>query len=59
MYFHRHIETVVERIAKRKAVIVLTVNYAEIRSFISTVKKRCLNLLNSISLVFNGQPVLC
>jgi len=34
------------------------VNYARIRSFISTVKKRSLNLLNSIALIFNGEPVL-
>jgi hypothetical protein len=33
-------------------------NYTKIRSFISTLKKRSLEILNSIFLVFNGQPVL-
>jgi hypothetical protein len=34
------------------------VHFTRIRSFISTLKKRSLPVLNSIALVFSGQPVL-
>jgi hypothetical protein len=33
-------------------------NFANIRSFVSTIKKRSLNLLDSFSLVLHGIPVL-